>query len=150
VYPLVAILALTLVFVPARQQSTVTAREILEAHLSHGIGASAFDADVWRDETNAELIVAARSGVRRNQLERLAGSREDLDSRLESLRQKGFLRLDGALVRTTFPILVAEAHSRYMRLISDAARQVYMQGTWQALVADLARRNWTDWSYHFV
>src|SRR5687767_7446888 len=125
-----AILALTLMFVAARQQSAVTAREILEAHLSHGIGASAFDSDVWRDETNAALIVGARSGIRRRELERLAG-RESLDERLETLREKGFLRVDGALVRTTFPILVGEAHTTYMRLISAAARQIYMQGTWQ-------------------
>ena len=146
----VAVLALSLAVV--EPQSGVKARAILEAHLSHGIGRSPFDSDVWRDETNAAIIVKARSGVTRGELEAVTASREELDSRLALLRQRGFVRFDGSLIRAAFPIVIEEAHGRYMRLISEAASRVYaeMRGAWQRLLADLDARGWADWSYHFV
>ena len=67
----VAVLGLSLVAVG--QQSGVKARTRLEAHLSHGIGRSPFDSDLWRDETNAALIVRARSGATRGELEAVTG-----------------------------------------------------------------------------
>jgi hypothetical protein len=146
----VVVLALTLA--AAGQQSGIKAREILEAHLSHGIGSSPFDSDVWRDETNAALIVRARFGATRSQLETLAGNRDELESRLASLRQHGFVRLDGTLVRAAFPIVIEDAHDLYMHVISEAARRIdaEMRGKWQALLNDLEARGWADWAYHFV
>jgi hypothetical protein len=54
------------------------------------------------------------------------------------------------MVRTTFPILVGQGHELYTRLISKAARQIDMRAKWQRLFAELAAKNWTEWSYHFV
>jgi hypothetical protein len=86
----IAVVLLALAVAAVREQPTVSAREFLEAHLSHGIGDRPFDSDVWRDEINAAPIVAARSGVRRDALEKLAVNREGLDSRLETFGKKAF------------------------------------------------------------
>jgi hypothetical protein len=148
----IASVALALSLAAVGQQSSVRPRAILEAHLSHGIGRSPFDSDLWRDETNAALIVRARSGVTRGELEAVTGGLKDLDSRLAALRQQGFVRLDGSLIRAAFPIVLEEAHGRYMRLISESASRIYteMRGAWQGLLDDLGARGWAEWSYHFV
>jgi len=138
--------------VASGHQSGINSREILEAHLSHGIGDSPFDSDLWRDETNAALIVHARLGATRAELEAVTRDQGELNSRLASLREQGFIRFDGALIRAAFPIVIEEAHDQYMRVISEAARHVDadMRARWQALLDELKARGWSDWSYHFV
>jgi hypothetical protein len=128
------------------------ARRILEAHLSHGIGASPFDSDVWHDQVNAALIVSARSGATMAELRQAAGDPPDLPARLETLRQEGFLRLDGDSVRAAFPVLIGKDRDDYFEIVARAAGAIdeQMRGSWQALVRELESRGWAGWSYHFV
>lgn len=129
-----------------------TSRRVLEAHLSHGIGASPFDSDVWHDERNAALVVASRSGTTIAELQRIAGDRQDLSARLLKLHQDGFLRHEGDRVRAAFPILVGQERDTYFGLVSQAAASIEgkMRAEWRALLRDLSTRGWAAWSYHFV
>jgi hypothetical protein len=125
---------------------------VLEAHLSHGIGASPFDSAIWHDELNAALIVRSRSGAAIADLERVAGQREDLPARLLELEKAGFLHREGDRVRTAFPVLIGAERTAYGALVSNAAASIEqrMRGDWRALLEDLRARGWTEWSYHFV
>jgi hypothetical protein len=127
-------------------------RAILEAHLSHGIGESPFDSDVWHDPTNAALIVRARGGATAAELQLIAGGEEELGSRLASLQKHGFLQRDGTIVRSAFPVLIGRDRERYMRIVSDAAARIERQtrSHWQALVNRISAAGWREWAYHFV
>jgi hypothetical protein len=127
-------------------------REILEAHLSHGIGQSPFDSGLWRDETNAEILVRAGTGARITSLLDILDDRAALLSRMRELEHQKFLVLRPREIRTTFPIVIERDRERYMRLVSDAAARIdeELRGEWQTLLDDLGARGWTEWAYHFV
>jgi hypothetical protein len=127
-------------------------RDVLEAHLSHGIGPSPFDSDIWHDELNATFVVRSRLGATIAELQQVAGDRQDLSARLLKLQQDGFLRREGDRVRATFPVLVAHERDTYLELVSEAAATIeeQMRAEWQALLRALNERGWAAWSYHFV
>jgi hypothetical protein len=128
------------------------AGRILGAHLSHGIGASPFDSDAWRDEVNATVIVKARSALTVEELRHILGDRPDLSARLLRLERDGFIRRDGERVRTAFPILIGKERDAYRALVAEAAATIEneMRADWQILLRDLNARGWGHWSYHFV
>jgi hypothetical protein len=136
----------------AARQPSVDATRVLEAHLSHGIGDSPFDSDVWHDRVNAALVVESRAGATVGDLERIAGTRADLHSRLALLQKHGFIDVEGTAVRARFPILIRDDQREYMRVVSRAAGPIEraMRGSWHALLDDLAARGWQDWSYHIA
>jgi hypothetical protein len=127
-------------------------RVVLQAHLSHGIGASPFDSDVWHDEVNATLVMRSRSGTTTAELQQVTGDQQDLSARLIKLERDGFLRRAGDRVRTAFPILVGQARTSYFELVSLAAASIEntMRAEWQGLLQALSARGWAAWAYHFV
>jgi hypothetical protein len=127
-------------------------REVLEAHLSHGIGASPFDSDAWHDELNATLILRSRSGATTADLEQITHDPQDVSARLLKLERAGFLRRDGGRVRATFPILIGPDRDTYLGLVAKAAASIEqrMRPEWQVLLRDLRARGWIEWAYHFV
>jgi hypothetical protein len=104
------------------------------------------------DPTNAALIVRARGGATAADLRLIAGGEKDLASRLASLQKHGFLRRDGTIVRTAFPILIGRDRERYMRIVSDAAARIEPEtrSQWQALIDRVSAAGWGEWAYHFV
>jgi hypothetical protein len=148
---IVGVAALALADAP-QNSGEPDSRRVLEAHLSHGIGASPFDSDAWHDATNAALIVASRSGATIAELQQIAGGKQDLAARLQTLQQQGFLRQDDDRIRTAFPILLGDERETYAALVSDAAAIIEhtMTGEWKGLLRDLEARGWAAWSYHFV
>jgi hypothetical protein len=134
------------------RQPALDGRRVLEAHLSHGIGESPFDSDVWHDRVNAALVLESRAGATLGDLDRIAGTRADLESRLALLRKHGFVDVDGARVRTRFPILVGDDQRAYMKAVSEAAGHIEraMRGSWQELLDAVAALGWREWAYHIV
>jgi hypothetical protein len=128
------------------------ARRVLEAHLSHGIGASPFDSDIWHDELNATLVVRSARGAALAELRQITGDPQDLSARLLKLEQAGFLRVESGRVRTTFPILIGRDRTTYEALLSNAAASIErrMRADWEELLGDLEARGWAEWAYHFV
>lgn len=128
------------------------ARRVLAAHLSHGIGASPFDSDVWHDDVNATLIVGARSGATLPQLQEIVGDQHDVAARLRKLEEAGFVRRSGELVQAAFPILIGEERDAYHASLLRAAAGIdrEMRPHWQSLLGDLSARGWAEWAYHFV
>jgi hypothetical protein len=131
---------------------TPDAHHILDAHLSHGIGKSPFDSDVWKDQLNATLILGARSGATVADLQRLSGHREDLSERLATLERAGFLRHDAGRLQAAFPIIIDQKQHAYSAIVSQLAGRIEkeMRADWQTLLHDLSARGWTAWAYHFV
>jgi hypothetical protein len=149
---MVVTVALSFVWDRAQNADPSDAQRILRAHLSHGIGASAFDSDVWDDPTNAALIVGARSGAAVADLQRLTGHERDFSQRLTRLERAGFLRREGDRVRAAFPILIGKAQLAYSAIASQVASRIEkeMRANWRALLRNLNARGWQDWAYHFV
>jgi uncharacterized protein YndB with AHSA1/START domain len=133
-------------------QPAADAVRVLQAHLSHGIGESPFDSDVWHDPINAALVLESRDGTTLDDLDRIAGTRADLETRLALLQKHGFVDVDGTTVRTRFPILIGGDQREYMTAVSEAAGHIEqaMRAEWQALLDHLRDRGWQDWAYHVV
>jgi hypothetical protein len=122
---------------------------MLDAHISHGIGASPFDSPLVHDSVGAELIVRAADCAPASRLSGLHPGASDL---LERLRSEGLVVVSKGEVCTAFPVLLNDRQARYAAMVADVA-----QGALNHLSAELAhvatlvqQQGWSDWTYHFI
>lgn len=127
-------------------------REILRAHLSHGMGSSPLDDDLWQDSAHAALLVAAAPGVLESELISRAVPRDSGVVRIQRLLQRGLLVSDGERIRPAFPILSGSRSQRYYMVVGETAGGVLeeLEPALDSLWSELDTRGWHEWRYHFL
>lgn len=130
--------------------------EILSNRLTHGLDnsplKSALSGPLIRDEVNAALLIAARDGIATSELKQLFPELVSLKERLALLEREALIVRQGDHVQTSFPILLGERREEYRRLTSGTAAAVYegLMTQFRPLLRNIAKRGWSEWSYHFV
>lgn len=125
---------------------------VLEARVDHGFGDTPFDSPLWRDSVNAALLLSVGHEMPRPQLLATTGNAAEMESRLQQLERAGLLVATDSTVRTSFPLLIGSSADRYYRITARSAAEILDRFTpaIDSLLAELDRRGWQQWSYHFV
>jgi hypothetical protein len=130
----------------------IDARTVVASRLTHGLGDDVLDSPLANDSTNATLLVALRHGMDSTTLAGRLGTIPDGWARINGLRTAGLVARDSAGFHTTFPIVIGPDRTWYdsvTRAVGAHALRLH-EPRFRAILAEVERRGWHAWQYHFI
>jgi hypothetical protein len=116
------------------------------------MGDDILDSPVAHDSTNATLLVALRHGMDSSTLARRLGTIPDGWARISALRTGDLVARDSTGFHTTFPIVIGPDRTWYdsvTRAVGARALRLH-EPRFRAILAEVERRGWHAWQYHFI